>query len=450
MAHDQETRQEVPKNLSESAPKTLGFLDQGAFWGNLGVSLLGFSGALTVLAPSGVPKLSILAAIAATVVGTVLGSAMVGLSAVPGARTGAPAMVLLRGLFGTRLSFVPTALNILQLVGWGTFELLVIAQGAQAIFRGGPHWLYVLLAGIITTALTIRPLGAVRLLRRYVTVAVAIALVYFLVQFLRHPLPPLNTGSWSGFWAGADAALAVAVSWIPVASDYSRHSRSSGKAFSAATIGYSFTQIVTYLIGLIALAMVSDSADSFGPFIAIPLGALFFGILVIREVDQSFANVYSTAVSIQNLRPLADRRVLSVAVGLLTTILALSLDIGQYANFLTLIGSVFVPLFGVLAADYFLLGRHRNWDISAAAPSRWGMFAAWLLGFVAYQLISPAQIGWWSDGWSALRGAIGFSTPSWASASLGSVLVAAVLAWLLGALTNRDRGGVTPADRQPA
>lgn len=214
-----DTRQEVPTTLADAPPKTLGLLDQGAFWANLGVSLLGFSGALTVLAPSGVPKLSILAAIAATVVGTVLGSAMVGLSAVPGARTGAPAMVLLRGLFGTRLSFVPTALNILQLVGWGTFELLVIAQGAQAIFRGGPHWLYVVLAGIITTILTIRPLGAVRLLRRYVTIAVAAALLYFLVQFLSHPLPDVTTGSWSGFWAGADAALAVAVSWIPVASD---------------------------------------------------------------------------------------------------------------------------------------------------------------------------------------------------------------------------------------
>lgn len=183
--------------------------------------------------------------------------------------------------------------------------------------------------------------------------------------------------------------------------------------------------------------MVSSTDDSFGPFIALPLGALFFGILVLREVDQSFANVYSTAVSIQNLRPLADRRVLSVSVGVLTTVLALSLDIGQYAGFLTLIGSVFVPLFGVLAADYFLLGRHRDWDVSTAAPSRWGMFAAWLLGFAAYQLISPAQLGWWSDGWSAVRAAVGFTAPSWASASLASVLVAAVVAWLLGAAARR-------------
>ena len=56
-------RSEVPNTLDEPAPRTLGVLDQGAFWGNLGVSLLGFSGALAVLAPAGVPQLSFLAAI---------------------------------------------------------------------------------------------------------------------------------------------------------------------------------------------------------------------------------------------------------------------------------------------------------------------------------------------------------------------------------------------------
>lgn len=230
---------EVAPTLAGPTPKTLGALDQSAFWANLGVSLLGFSGAIYVLQPAGQPQLSIVAAIAATVVGTVLGAIMVGLSAIPGARTDAPAMVLLRGLFGAKLSYLPTVLNIIQLVGWGTFELLVIAQAAQALFHGGPHWLYVVITGVVTTAMTIRPLGALRILRRYVTVAMVIAMIYLFVQVLRHPLPNLTAGSWRGFWAGSDTALAVAVSWIPVASDYSRHSRSTGAAFGSATVGYS-------------------------------------------------------------------------------------------------------------------------------------------------------------------------------------------------------------------
>ena len=51
----------------------------------------------------------------------------------------------------------------------------------------------------------------------------------------------------------------------------------------------------------------------FGPFVAAPLGALFFAILVLREADQSFANVYSTTMSLQNLMPRVDRRIFSVS-----------------------------------------------------------------------------------------------------------------------------------------
>jgi nucleobase:cation symporter-1, NCS1 family len=438
---------EVAKTLAGPTPKVLGFTDQSALWANLGVSLLGFVGAFTVLRPPNVPHLSIMAAIAATVVGTVLGSVMVGLSAVPGARTSAPAMVVLRGLFGGRLSYLPTVLNILQLVGWGTFELIVITQGAQALFHGGPKWLYVLIAGAVTTALTIRPLGSVRLLRRYVTIAVAIALVYLFVQIARHPLPDLTDGSWRGFWAGSDAALAVAVSWIPVASDYSRHSRGSGRAFAAPTVGYSVTQIACYVIGLLALAGVGG--DSFQPFLAVPLGAVFFAILVVREVDQSFTNVYSTGVSVQNLFPKADRRVLTVGIGVLTTVLALLLDIGNYVNFLTLIGSVFVPLFGVLAADYFLAGRSAHWDTSVRARSRWGMLVAWLVGLAVYQLINPGDVGAWSTFWVHVAGWLHFTAQSWMSASLFSFLAAGIVAYTAD-LVSRARPGTAAAGSSSA
>lgn len=432
---------EVPFTLGEPAPKVLGFWDQSAFWGNLGVSLLAFSGAYTVLAPDagGRPTISIMAGIVAMAVGTALGGLMLGLAAVPGARTGQPAMVLLRGLFGAKLSYAPTVLNIAQLVGWGTFELIVIADAARELWDGVPRWGYVVAAGAITTVLTVWPLGSVRLLRRYVTVAVAIALVYFYVQLVREPLPDLTQGSWGGFWLGADAALAVSISWVPVAADYTRHARTERGAFGAAAVGYSVTQIVAYVLGLLALALVAgDSSRIFDPFLGVSLGVVFFAVFVLREADQSFADTYSTAVSIQNLFPRADRRVLSVALGVGITVLALVLDIGDYAGFLSLIGSVFVPMLGVLAADFFL-GRRRagGWDVSRTAPSRWGMIAAWAIGFVVYQLVNPGTVARWTAFWSDVRDALHFTPQTWMSASLLSFLVAGVAALLIGRLTRR-------------
>ncbi|MFC9972004.1 purine-cytosine permease family protein [Spirillospora sp. NPDC127200] len=431
---------EVPYTLDEPAPKVLGFWDQGAFWANLGVSLFAFSGAYTVLAPdeNGRPTLSIAAGIVAMIVGTALGGLMLGLAAAPGARTGQPAMVLLRGLFGARLSYVPTVLNIAQLIGWGTFELIVIAGAAQALYDEIPRAAYVIAAGVLTTALTLWPLGSVRLLRRYVTAAVMVALVYFYVQLLREPLPDLTQGSWGGFWIGADAALAVSISWVPVAADYTRHARSARGAFGAAAVGYSITQIVAYVLGLLALALVAgDSSKVFDPFLHVTLGVVFFAIFVLREADQSFANVYSTAVSIQNLVPRADRRVLTVALGIGITVLALALDIGDYAGFLSLIGSVFVPMLGVLAADFFLGSGRRGWDTGRDAPSRWGMIVAWLVGFVTYQLIYPGQVGWWKGFWSGAQELLHFTPQGWMSASLLSFLVAGAAALVIGKVSFR-------------
>ena len=126
-------RAEVARTLAEPVPQALSLLDQFGLWGNLGVSLLGFTGAIFVLQPygAGTPGLSLAAALAAIVVGTLLGTLAVALAGLPGARTGAPSMVLLRGLFGARLSYLPTALNILQCVGWGVFELVTIATAAH-------------------------------------------------------------------------------------------------------------------------------------------------------------------------------------------------------------------------------------------------------------------------------------------------------------------------------
>ncbi|MBO3745986.1 cytosine permease [Streptosporangiaceae bacterium NEAU-GS5] len=426
---------EAPLTLEGEVPKTLGLLDQGAFWANLGVSLLGFSGALFLLDPLGGKPLTFGGAIAAAVVGSLIGTAMVGLAAVPGAQTGKPAMVLLRGLFGARLSYVPTVLNVVQLLGWGAFELWVIAQGAEAIFGAG-YAVWVLAAGALTIALTIRPLGAVRLLRRYVTAGVVVAMIWLGVALFSRG-PSLSGGSWEAFAPAVDYVIALSVSWVPLAADYARHSRSSRAAFTGVVGGYSIAQVACLTLGIAALALVGNDADKvWDPFVAAPLGALFFGILVLREADQSFANVYSTSVSIQNLLPRVDRRVISVTIGLITIAIALFADVNSYGTFLSVIGAVFVPMFAVLVVDYFLLGGAARWDTSERAPSRWPMIVPWLLGFAAYWMTTAtATVSWWDAIWVRLR----VPHQPWMSAALIAFLVAGLITLAIGRLRPRAR-----------
>jgi nucleobase:cation symporter-1, NCS1 family len=427
---------EPGRTLADPQPRTLGFADQIGLWGNLGVSLLGPAYAYYVLVPTDQP-VSLTAAFLAVVLGSVIGFVPVALAARAGAQTGSPAMVLMRGLFGTRLSYLPTVLNLLQCLGWAVFELVVIATAAEQLLPWEVRWPYVVAAGVLTTAMALRPLGVVRTLRRYAIVAVAASSVYFFVEFARHPLPSLTHGSWSGFWLAADGVIAVSISWVPLAADYTRHARSSDGAFAGSLVGYSVAQIAYYTLGLLAFSTVvagyaGDNAPVFKAFIAVPFGWLPFAILVLRELDESFTNVYSTTVSVQNLRPLSDRRLLAVAIGVLATAGALVLKLGaDYQNFLLLIGAVFVPLSAVFVVDYFVLRRRHSWNTSQSAPPRWVMLVPWALGFAAYQLIHPAAVPGWDTACAHVQSWLHFTPQTWMSASLSSFVVAAVTTGLI-------------------
>lgn len=439
---------EAPLVLTTEPAHSLSFWDQTAFWANLGVSLIGFTGAVYVLRPEGHPQLPIAGALLATVLGTLIGTGLVAAAGAVGARTGAPAMANFRGLFGTRLSYLPTMANIVQCVGWGVFELTVISGGIRVLTHDRvAHSVVVVAAGVLCTAMAIWPLSVLHILRKYVTVAVAISMLYFTVQLLRHPLPQVSGTSWSGFFPGVDTALAVAVSFVPLAADYTRHARSARAASGATMLGYSIAQIWCYLLGVVALIQVGGDPDRiFDTFLGVAAGWLFFAVLVLRESDQSFANVYSTAMSLQNLLPRVDRRILAAGVGVLATVLALGVhDFTGFANFLLLIGSVFVPLCAVLVVD-FRWGRGRSgsgahgWDLSGRAPARPLMLLPWLLGFAVYQVFNPGSVAWWARWWTEVQDAIGVRPGWWSSASLFSFLAAGLATGLLVVVERRLAG----------
>jgi nucleobase:cation symporter-1, NCS1 family len=423
--------------LDLNPPRTFGLLDQVALWGNLGVSLFGPVTAAFVLAPTGTP-MSLLAAFSALVVGVIMGSAILGLAAVPGARTGAPAMVLMRGLFGRRGSALPTGLNILQNLGWATFEIVVIAEAASRLTDESLRPLWVVLAGAAATTMAVRPLGSVRALRKIVVWLVLAASVYLLVSLLGQPRPGATEGGWDGWMLAADAALAAGgVSFAPLAADYSRHSRTSGAAFTGAFVGYGVASAFYLSLGVLAFASIVDvGGDVIAALLAVPAGALALLVLAVDEVDEAYANVYSTTMSVQNLLPRVDRRLVSVGIGVTATALALAMDIAGYQNFLYLLGSVFVPMFAVLIIDFFAVSRGM-WDLSGTARTRVAPIAAWVLGFVTYQLINPGYVDAWASPWISLRETLGLNPPAWLGASLTSFAVAGLAMAVLGRVRRR-------------
>ena len=426
----------VPERL-----RVLGGLDLGLLWGNLGVSLL-----VVVAGAILVPALSLPSALVAILVGCLIGNLMLGLAGVIGAQARVPAMVTMRLPLGERGSYLPTAVNVVQCLGWTVFELLVIATAAAALsdelFGVEAQWAWTLVFGAAALVLgLLGPIGFVRTVVRRVAIwVVPLALAYLAWWAL--------TGggldaAWSRpgeggltTWQGIDIVVGVTVSWIPLAADYTRFARTPRGAFWGTTVGYGVPDALLLSLGAVVL-LTRDVADPAALPAAIAAGGvvalLALVALTAAETDEAFANAYSGAVSLQNLLPRAPQRLLIVLTTGLGTLGALALELSSFSSFLFLLGSCFVPLFAVLLADWLAHGfRYEPADVGRAERLRLGPIAAWVAGFAAYQWLSPTGPAWWVEQVQRL------DPPAWSiGATLPSFAVSFVLALALAAATGR-------------
>jgi nucleobase:cation symporter-1, NCS1 family len=386
--------------------RVLGLVDTGLLWGSLGVSLL-----VLVAGTYLVPALSLPEAFLAILLGSLIGNAMLGVAGMIGADAGVPAMVLLRAPLGLRGSWLPTVLNAAQCIGWAIFELLIIATAVAALsdelLGVRAQWLWTLVFG--ATALALALLGPVGFVRRFIRMFGVWVVLASLLYLTWWALDGAAIGDlWrrdgeggSSVLEGVDLVVAITVSWIPLVADYTRFSRTRRNAFWGTSIGYLVASVWLWVLGAI-LFFSRDVTDPAALPVAVAaggLGALLaLAAVTIDETDEAFANVYSTAVSIQNLAPRVPQRALLAIVAAAATIGALTIDLLSYESFLILLGSFFVPLFGVLVADWLVAGaRYTEDDVFAAPAVRPGMIAAWIAGFALYQWLHPVGPSWWVD-----------------------------------------------------
>jgi putative hydroxymethylpyrimidine transporter CytX len=400
---------ETPSWGIEPVPERLQVLsgfDSTLLWGNLSVSLL-----VIVIGALLVPALSLRDALLAILVGALVGNTLLAVAALIGADARVPGMVLLRAPLGRRGSFVPTALNVAQNIGWSTFELIIIATAAGALSRHLFHWqgkwLWTLAFGVVSWALgMLGPIGFVRrYLRKFASWALLFSMAYLtywaiskshLHAFWSAP----GKGGFPSFGQAVDLVIGSVVSWTPLAADYTRFARTRRGAALGAGFGYLVPTVWCIGLGiLIVLARGVSDAQALPAAVA-AAGAVAFVALAAVTVDESekaFADIYSTAVSLQNVLPRMSQRALITLVSALATGIALALNLGNYQNFLYLLGSFFVPLFGVLVADWLSERGHYTTDhVFSDVEWRPAALAAWLVGFALYQWLSPVGPAWWT------------------------------------------------------
>ena len=376
--------------------RVFGWHDHAALWFSLGVGLLVMQvGAYLV------PALGTQEALLAIVVGSLLGAGLLGWVAKIGCDSGLASAGLMHAVYGRSFARLPILLNIVQLLGWGTFELVVMRDATVAIGRQSgqllaAYWpvLATLLWGGVVVALISGSM--VQLVRRTIA-RVALPLVVLSLLWLSWQFVALaqtqgleqlwqrrGTGG-MGVLPALDLVIAMPISWLPLVADYARHGTSGRAALRGTWAGYALANIWCYALGVL-VALTLPSKDLVTALLLAQGGLIALSLILIDEVDNAYGDTYSGAVSAHSLQPRWSVRQWGVGVALVCTLLALVLPMHSLEPFLLLLSSVFVPLFGVILGR-LAFGTNASALLAHARQAHAVPIALWLAGIAFYHLV---------------------------------------------------------------
>ena len=386
-----------------------------SLWFSLGVGLL-----VIQIGAYLVPAMGTQDALLAIFLGSLLGSGLVAWVAKLGCDTGLSSAGLMHQVYGSGFAKLPIVLNVIQLVGWTSFELVIMREGTLAMGEKHFAWSgnYLVMAtvfwgSILTLLMASSMLGLVRhFVSRFGLPLVVISLAWLTWQFLG----VLQTQDVSAFWnrpgnnsmgflSAIDLVIAMPVSWLPLVADYARHGKNSRTAMSATWLGYAIANIWCYSLGVLVVSVSSPDINLVSTLLLAQGGLLALGLILIDELDNAYGDVYSASLNSHSLFSRWSIKQWGLLIAAGCTLLAIVLPMHSLEPFLLILSSVFIPLYGVI------LGRAGKAPLSNESRSIYLVPALiWLVGIAVFHL--SAQF-----------------TPQWGSA-LPSLAVSLSLAWL--------------------
>lgn len=322
----------------------------------------------------------------AILLGHLVGTTLLVLAGVIGTTERIPALVSTRISFGSYGSYVFSVLNVLQLLGWTAVMIIVGARSVNEItktlwsFDHLTVWSLIIGAFIMLWIWLGKDMGWKKANNMAVILLFMLTMVLSVIIFRNHELfSKIGSGDMP-FGLGLELAVVMPLSWLPLISDYTRFAKTKRGGAWGSWLGYFFGSCWMYMIGLGA-AIVYSNPDPSTMLLAVNLGLVALGIIVLATVTTTFLDAYSAGVTLLNIFPKLNEKFVALIMTAIGTALAIIVNIEGYESFLYAIGSVFAPLFAILLTDYFLL---KNKKIQANLLVNWGTLSLCALGTMLY------------------------------------------------------------------
>jgi len=372
--------------------------EHASLWFSLGVGLL-----VIQIGAYLVPAVGTRDALIAIVVGSLIGAGLLAWTARIGCDSGLSSAGLMHQTYGSTFARLPVLLNIVQLLGWTAFELVIMREGTVAIAQktlglelGGVAGVVLptLLWGAVLTALMAGSMVTLvrRFVGRYGLPLVVASLLWLSWQFFEQ----LQVKGFEAVWhrpgdgsmslfSALDLVIAMPVSWLPLVADYARHGRRGGTAFSGTWLGYALANIWCYALGVLIASTTEPSGQLAVVLLSVQGGLLAMGLILLDEIDNAYGDVYSASVSSHSLKPGWSIRRWALGIAVACTLLAMLLPMHQLEPFLLMLSSVFVPLYGVILGR---LGTGQRAGLPVARSVDPLAAGLWIVGIAAYHLLA--------------------------------------------------------------
>ncbi len=338
----------------------------------------------------------------AMVLGTVLGSLIVGYLSTWGPRTGTGQLPNSRMAFGGGV-VLPA---VVQWVGTIAWDALVGLFGGQALslLLGIPFWLGVLIVLGVQGAAGFFGYEVIHRMQAVLTVVLFVTFVVFAVKLVGGheivtPASVHGADLVGAFVLEVTIAFSLAVSWASYAADFSRYlpahssrARVFGFTFAGIVLAYIFIQGIGIAAGNVVSEQTAEGVRSvMGGGL---LGGLALLIIALASIGSGVMNDYSGSLALQTIGVRVRRPVSAVIVTLLAFPLILWLNAADTATRfqdVLLLVSYWIPAFvSIVVIDWLLRVRGRATINPAAEPTdRRHAVAAVIVFVLAYGASIP-------------------------------------------------------------
>lgn len=381
-----------------------------SLWFSLGVGLL-----VMQIGTYLVPAVGTRDAVIAILLGSIIGAGLLAWTAKLGCDTGLTSAGLMHATYGSLFARLPVVLNIVQLIGWTTFELVVMRDGTAAIGKqsfgllldgpGGMVATTLLWGAVLTVLMAGSMLTLVRqFIGRFGLPLVIASLLWLTWQFGGQLQAKGLDAFWArpgngsmDLWSAIDLVIAMPVSWLPLVADYARYGRSGKGAMTGTWLGYAVANMWCYALGVMVVSVAEPGANLVTALLLAQGGLIALGLILIDEIDNAYGDVYSGAVSSHSLKPSWSLRTWGMGLAVVCTGLALVLPMHSLEPFLLMLSSVFVPLYGVILGRLSFSSPDATHTTQSPKPPVDIMAALlWITGIAVYHSVATWVPQWGS------------------------------------------------------